>query len=289
MIKFTLPNFYEAYKINEFIIKKVKENPEKLKFPIVINQVYGSLPFSIWNGGINSNIYGNILMNHEIIDYFQKSFTCTRLDFGNTFIQEEDTFNNYGRIILEKSNNGSTAIELTSLKLYDMIKNNYKYFNNFILSSNAFCLNGFNIDIINALLENEDFKLISIPSWLSKDFELLDKIEQKEKIEVCINPLCPYSCNKQCECNQIENQYQYDFSKKSVYQQCPLRHQYLDNPQIINIEEIKDIYLAKGITNFKIAQSLPYQINHEYILFLIKYFFKKEFQQELIQEYLLLK
>jgi hypothetical protein len=106
--------------------------------------------------------------------------------------------------MLSKFDNGSTAIEISNLDCWEYLKNNYS-FKKYILSSNASLMIPYTADIINTILDNTDFDLIQIPNLLRQDFDLLSKIKQPERIEICINPICPLHCANLNNCIIAEN------------------------------------------------------------------------------------
>lgn len=285
MINFTFPNFINANKINDYFNYIATHQSHYLKTPIAINHVAGSFPFTLWNGGVNSSLIGNLFKNEQIDNVFKNMHSSIRLNFSNLLITNEDFYNNYCRLILEYGNNGSTVIEITNLNLYAYIKEHYKYYNKFILSSNAWCMKDLTPEEINAICENDDFYLISLPPYLSNNFDYIDKIEKKNKIEITVNPSCPLTCKNYQDCWLNESKKQYDFSGNSVIASCNSRINYKNNNQIISLNDIKKDYLSKGISHFKIEECHPFSDN-DLFLFLVHYFIKEEYQQEVIENFI---
>lgn len=286
MFNFTLSNFFNAYKVNQVFFDLVLKNEYYFKESINFNQISGTFPFNSWGGSYNNCLNENILLSHEIEKFFESYNKVLRINFSNINLKEKDFYNNYNRIILEKGQNGSTAIEIANFDLYFYIKKNYPYYNNFILSSNAWEIIDFSPEAINTVLENPDFKLISLPFKLSNDFDYINQIENKEKIEICINPKCPISCKNYSKCIFNENINQYEFSKKSVFSECQKCYDYNLNPQDLSLKDLKENYLKRGINHFKLEECFNYQ-TVQYFLFLIKYFIKEEYQPMLIEKGLL--
>ena len=287
MYNFTLANFYSAFKINNLFMDMVYNNKDCLKEKINFNQIAGSFPFNIWNGDMNSCLNGNIVTFSEMDQCFEAYTQAIRLNFASIVLEKEDFFNNYNRMMLEKGQNGATAIEISNLQLYEFIKEKYPHYNKFILSPVAWEIIDLTPEMVNVILENPDFQLVSLPVKLANDFDYISQINQKNKIEICINPVCPINCKKHSECVLVENSNQYDFSIASVFNTCSRVHSYRNNPQIMSLDTIKETYIKKGITHFRLA-SCPNADVMQYFIFLVNYFIKEEYQQEFLENGMIL-
>ena len=282
MFNFTLANFYSAFRINTLFMEMVYNHRGCLKEKINFNQIAGSFPFNTWNGGNNSCLNGNIVTYSEMDRCFDGYAQALRLNFASIVLEKEDFHNNYNRMMLEKAQNGATAIEISNLQLYEFIKEKYPYYNKFILSPVAWEIIDLTPEMINVILENPDFQLASLPAKLANDFDYISQINQKNKIEICVNPVCPVGCKKYSECVLAENTNQYDFSGHSIFCTCSRVLPYRDNPQIITLEDLKEKYIKKGITHFRLATCSNMEII-QYFTFLVDYFIKEECQKEFLE------
>lgn len=283
MFNFSLSNFYNGHIINRIFLDIASNDRKILKDTIYFNQITGTFPFNSWCGGLNSCLDGNISLYEEIAQCFNNYEKSLRLDFSNIFLEEEDFYNNYNRIMLEHGRAGSTVIEVSNLKLYEYIKEHYPTYNKFVLSSNAWSLMDLTPEMVNTILENQDFQLVSLPPAVAEDVEFLQQIKAKNKIEICVNPLCPLMCKEYNNCVLIENQAQYNYSINSVMSQCGRRFVYSKNKQTKNLEDLKSFYFPLGITHFKLATCQTTQMI-DYFIFLINYFIKPEYQQKILED-----
>ena len=284
MYNFTLANFYNGYIINNMFQRYVKQFPERIKDEkIYFNQIAGSFPCSTWNGDINSCSFGNIAMADDIKGCFSKCETVLRLNFSNVALEPEEFENNYNRIMLESGDCGSTAIEISNLQLYEYIKKNYPTYSKFILSANAWEITDLSAEMLNVILDKDDFQLVTLPTKYAHDNDYISQIAHKNKIEICINPLCPPKCPNYRACLIKENSNQLEFSQESIFLDCRKILPYHRNKNIMNLDELKKEYLPKGITHFRLSTCPSHQLV-EYLLFLTHYFIKEEFQQEFIEE-----
>lgn len=286
MFNFTLTNFYNAFKINCLFFNQICNNQNKLKEKnISFNQISGSIPFNYWNGGINSNIMGNISNYSDIENIFKQQSKSLRLNYSNVLLNEKDFYNNYNKVILEQGQNGSTVIEIANLRLYEFIKENYPNYNKFVLSPNAWLNHKLTPDEVNIITENDDFKLISLPPNLNNDIEYLKALKYNNKIEITINPRCPSYCPQYEQCHLQEHNMQYNFSQNSILGNCIKCNPY-NIDFSLNLEDLKETYLPLGINHFRLEECLPNELLR-YYTFLIKFFIKEEYQEEMIEEGLL--
>lgn len=287
MYNFTLSNFYSGFKINAIFMDLVYNYKDCLTEKISFNQIAGTFPFNTWNGGYNSCLDGNIVTYNEIDKCFESYAQSLRLNFASIVLEDEDFYNNYNKMILEKGHNGSTVIEISNLKLYEFIKEKYPYYNKFVLSPAAWEIIDLTPEMVNVILENPDFILASLPPRLAQDAEYISQIEKKYKLEVTVNPLCPSTCKNYGACVLNENINQYDFSSNSIFTNCPKTYQYGNNPQAVALEDLKEVYMKKGITHFRLA-TCPANQAMQYFIFLVKYFIKSEYQAEFFEKGLML-
>lgn len=287
MFNFTLSNFYSGYRINLIFMELLAGRKECLKEQINFNQIAGSFPFNTWNGGYNSCLDGNIITYGEVDKCLEACAQALRLNFSSIVLENEDFYNNYNRMILEKADNGATAIEIANLQLYEYIKEKYPNYCKFILSPTAWEILDLTPEMVNVILENPDFQLVSLPDKLAHDFEYISQINQKNKIEICINPLCPSTCKHYSRCLLGENINQYEFSNQSIFTSCPKTYLYNGHPQIMSLEDLKENYIKRGITHFRLSNCPNHQII-QYFIFLVRYFIKEEYQAKFLEEGLLL-
>jgi hypothetical protein len=286
MLHFTLANFYNGFSVNKLFLELVYKyggQSDILKDNVVFNQISGSFPFNSWNGSVNSCLVPELALNSQIVDCFNQNSLSLRLNFANMFLEDTDFFNTYNKVVLEKGDNGATVIELCNLKLYEYIKEHYPKYNKYVLSPNASILVGdeFTPEMLNVILDNPDFQLVSLPGQYATE-EFLKQIKHKNKIEICVNPMCSPKCKYLNECILNENKLQYLFSQNSVLGNCPRRYRYNNNPNIIEIADLHK-FTQMGITHFRLETCVPNELN-EYFLFLVKYFIKPEYQQRILEE-----
>lgn len=291
MYNFTLTNSATEYKINAFFLSEIVGHSHISPFlreKVDFNQIFTDFSNNPWGGGLN-NFSSDLIMYQQLEEFFNKNKIrlALRLDCSNVFLSKEDFFNTYNNLILEKGSNGSTVIEISNLQLYSFIKEKFPIYTKFILSPNAWQIIDLTPEMVNAICENNDFHLISLPPHLAHNEEYLQALTYKNKIEITVNPICPIYCPNYGECIKFENEANHNFSEKTVIKTCQKRFNYYKNPQVSDFPYLKEKYSPLGITHFKIAEFPHLSENDiDYFLFLVQYFVKDEYHEQVIKKFL---
>lgn len=282
MFYISLPYFYENYKFNNFFKDYIhKQNTSKNSTLITkfnIEYVYGSFPWSYWNGGIN-NHQGTAALAFNMQQIIYQSFIPIRLDISNTYLNNLNYFDTHENSILRIANGTNTFYEISDLNLMSYIKN-YNLNNKFIISNNAQLIHEFNTDILNVFQEQPEIDLINIgynPFDHLKDNIDFSQIKDKNKLEISIGYCQDCSFQRCMRCSSEEQKNIYNFSKQSFFINCP--NEYKINNYYNEIEP----YLKQGIKHFKIITT-PKDLNN-FNIKIIKSFVKPEHQGECINEY----
>jgi hypothetical protein len=94
MIYLSLPLLHNNFNFNNAFQNFILKFPDKLAFPFQIESVYGAFPYSLWNGGINSN-FGKDLLYRELNRYIDKENAVIRLDCSNIYLINTDLFDRH--------------------------------------------------------------------------------------------------------------------------------------------------------------------------------------------------
>lgn len=278
MIYFSLPNFYKHTHLGLKICELNKRKAEILKAPIQFVSMYKSIPFCYLEGGVNFN-KDHILTYSDLEHKLKYANIAERLNFSNLYIDETDLKDEYFNLILQFYGNNSNWIEVSSIPIAINLKSKNIPFD-LIFSSNANILFPFTTDIINTIIEQNIFKLISLPSYHDLN---LKEIEHKKYLELTINNICK-NCPilNQQECIKIEHNSIYNYSNNSSYLNCPHFLSYNHQKAIdISLDDIQNTYLPLGITHYKL-DNFPNIPNAfiDFIFFFVDYFIKEEYQNE---------
>lgn len=283
MIYFTLPNFYYYNNVNNTLFVLSTRENSKLKNPnIMINSQSGSIPFQCWSGDINNNI-GTGMFYQELVELRDTRQIDLRFNFANILLEDYDYYDNLGHAILKIFDDVGASIEISSIPFMEFLQEKYPYYN-FVFSKQADIINPFTEKTIEILTEQECFQLIGLPDRMLSDIELLKKLPNKRQLELTVDPLCPFSCGNYANCMILEQQNQLRYSGRSVFESCPKYFFKYDNPQIISLEQIQDIYAPLGFCHFTFSTTYR-EINElSQLQFYIQYFFKEEYWNEISEK-----
>lgn len=291
MIYFSLPDLYHHDQLVSSICHLQKQESEVFKIPVQFISMTESTPYCYLCGGINNNknkflMYDDLLISTQA----QISFLSKRLKFSNIHIDESDINDEYFNVLINAyENNFSNVIEISNIPIAMQLKERGILYD-LIFSAEADVLFPFNEDNINIIIEQNLFKLISLPNYASNLD--LSKINNRKVLELTVNNICqncPVVCQKQC----IDNEHRsiYNYSNISSFSKCG-NHLTYQNPKTINIslEDIQKKYLPLGIKHYKLCEfpDNPHAFI-DFIFFFTDYFIKEEYQHKilfkLIKEY----
>jgi collagenase-like PrtC family protease len=280
-----LPGLFEFYEFYKVFLPLFYEHREYFYDWCDIGSIYGAPADCIWGGGRAGFGEGEA---ERVFSFVAQYGISARLTFSNSLIRKEhlaDIKCNKLCELLEaaKVKNG---IIVHSDILLDYLKNKYPEF--YFVSSTTKVLTDYN-DLLNEV-NRDDFSYVVPDFRLNKCFDKLGTMtqEQKDKIEFLCNECCWIGCydRKACyeavsrmnlgeNCNghicvSSEADEGYRFSKA------------MHNPAFISVDDIRNIYMPMGFTNFKIeGRSLGSALVLEFLLY---YMTKPEYQINVREE-----
>jgi collagenase-like PrtC family protease len=280
-----LPGLFEFYEFYKVFLPLFYEHREYFYDWCDIGSIYGAPADCIWGGGRAG--FGDSEAE-KVFSLMAQYGISARLTFSNSLIRKEhlaDIKCNKLCELLEaaKVKNG---IIVHSDILLDYLKNKYPEF--YFVSSTTKVLTDYN-DLLNEV-NRDDFSYVVPDFRLNKCFDKLETMtqEQKDKIEFLCNECCWIGCydRKACyeavsrmnlgeNCNghicvSSEADEGYRFSKA------------MHNPAFISVDDIRNIYMPMGFTNFKIeGRSLGSALVLEFLLY---YMTKPEYQINVREE-----
>lgn len=280
-----LPGLFEFYEFYKVFLPLFYEHREYFYDWCDIGSIYGAPADCIWGGGRAG--FGDSEAE-KVFSLMAQYGISARLTFSNSLIRKEhlaDIKCNKLCELLEaaKVKNG---IIVHSDILLDYLKNKYPEF--CFVSSTTKVLTDYN-DLLNEV-NRDDFSYVVPDFRLNKCFDKLGTMtqEQKDKIEFLCNECCWIGCydRKACyeavsrmnlgeNCNghicvSSEADEGYRFSKA------------MHNPAFISVDDIRNIYMPMGFTNFKIeGRSLGSALVLEFLLY---YMTKPEYQINVREE-----
>lgn len=278
---FHLPGLFEFYDLYKVFLPLFFDHKEYFYDWCQISSIYGSPADCLWGGG---RVGFGDAPTQDILELLNKYNISPRLTFSNSLLTQEhlrDKKCNSLCSIFENSKIQSGIIIHSNL-LLNYIKTNYPDF--YFVSSTTKVLTDLN-DFM-AEINRNDFKYVVPDFRFNKDFENLKRLtqEQKNKTEFLCNECCDIQCKERKLCYE-------NVSRKNLGEECKEHHCHAPdgnkgyrfssakkNKMFIGIDEIKNIYLPMGFSNFKIeGRSLGSALILEFLLY---YLTKPEFQLE---------
>lgn len=285
-----LPGLFEFYELYKEFLPLYRKHREYFYDWCEIGSIYGAPADCVWGGGrvgfgehdpkevlklmqeygISARLtFSNSLLTREHISDKKCNELCRIFDvgrdnerssgFGNDkdieccIDNDNDISGINKRIKVKECRNG---IIIYSDLLLDYIKENYPGF--YFVSSTTKVLTDFG-EFENEL-NREEFRYVVPDFRLNKSFDKLKALSQhqKDKVEFLCNECCWFGCTDRKECYET-------VSSKNLGEDCPehyctapdsgqgyLFSKAMENPGFIGVDDIKNIYLPMGFSNFKI-------------------------------------
>ena len=275
-----LPGLFEFYELYRVFLPLYFGHREYFYDWCDIGSIYGAPADCIWGGGrVGLGESGP----EEVLALVEEYGISARLTFSNSLLKEEhlsDRKCNELCRMFEKSGKVQNGVIVHSDLLLDYLKTNYPGL--YYVSSTTKVLTDFQMFL--GEVNKDAFKYVIPDFRLNKAFDKLEEMTQpqKDKVEFLCNECCWYGCNdrKSCyenvsrknlgeacldfRCNAPDSKDGYRFSKA------------MKNPGFIGIDDITNIYLPMGFSNYKIeGRSLGSALILEFLLY---YMTKPEYQ-----------
>lgn len=176
-------NFYVHF------AKYMRKHSERFQNNIRIASFYGSFRGAIWAGGrISRGITPLPIDMEDAIRKINDAGIAVRYTFTNNVLEEKHLSDTFCNLAMELANNGKNEVLVNSLVLEQYLRKQYPDFK-YIQSITAV---EHNINKINEATNKYDLVVIDFRDNHKYDF--LDKIKNKDKIEILINGYCPVDC-----------------------------------------------------------------------------------------------
>lgn len=277
--RFHLPGMFEFYEFYKVFLPVFQKHREYFYEWIEIASVYGVPADCLWSGGRFG--YGDDDAE-EVRDFYNKYGISARLTFSNSLLREEhlsDAKCNELCKVFEKGD-GSNGVIVHSELLTSYLKKEYPRL--YLVSSTTKVLTEY--QQFYEELSRAEFRYIVPDFRINKQLDSLALLtaKEKDKVEFLCNECCFAGCMNRKAC--YENVSRRVLGEECEDYQCTAPggnegYQFskaMENPCFISVEDIKDTYLPRGFTNYKIeGRGLGTAILLEFILY---YMVKPEYQ-----------
>ena len=298
---FHLPGLFEFYEFYKVFLPLFYEHREYFYDWCDIGSIYGAPADCLWGGGRAG--FGDCDAK-EVFKLMAEYKISSRLTFSNSLLKKEHLSDKKCNELCEllkaaiKKQHTYSGINNTSINtacktdgvkngiivhsdlLLDYLKNKYPEF--YFVSSTTKVLTDYNklLDEIN----NEAFSYVVPDFRLNKCFNKLENMTaaQKNKVEFLCNECCWFECYDRKACYEAVSRMNIGENCASHICVSPKAAEgysfsgAMSNPAFISVDDIRNIYIPMGFTNFKIeGRSLGSALILEFILY---YMTKPEFQ-----------
>lgn len=277
--KYHLPGLFEFYELYSVFLPLYRKHRDWFYDRCDIGSVYGAPADCIWGGGrVGSGEHSPT----EVLELMKEYGISARLTFSNSLLSEEHLSDRKCNALcaLFESAEPQNGIIIYSDMLLGHIKANYPKF--YFISSTTKVLTECE-QFINET-ERDDFRYVVPDFRLNKQFGRLSEMTQtqKDKTEFLCNECCWVGCRDRKVCYE-------NVSRKNLGENCAdhicrapdsdsgyLFSKAMENPSFIGINDIFDVYLPMGFSNFKIeGRGLGSAVVLEFLLY---YMVRPEFR-----------
>ena len=275
-----LPGLFEFYELYRIFLPLFREHREYFYDWCEIGSIYGAPSDCIWGGGRTSFGYSD---PEDVLNLMREYGISARLTFSNSLLREEhlaDKKCNELCKMFEHSHSPQSGVIVYSDLLLNYLQKNYPDL--YLVSSTTKVLTDFQ-DFLTEV-NREEFRYVVSDFRLNKQFEKLDLMSQhqKDKVEFLCNECCWFGCKDRKTCYE-------SVSRKNLGEAVPEFHctspdggdgyrfsKAMENPGFISVDDIQNICMPMGFSNFKIeGRGLGSALILEFLLY---YMTKPEYQ-----------
>lgn len=268
-VRFHLPGLRYNYPLNMFWVSMMETHPEFFREGVEIGSFFGTFPYSLWNGG---RLIGDDQCDSGFVKAVVKNVNAKgipiRYTFTNPLLEEEDIHDPFCNFCMQVGDNGMNEVMIMSPILEKYIRETYPSYKH----NSSTCKEIKDVDVLNKELEG-DYKYVVLDYNLNNRWDILEKVEQKERLEVLVNTLCIPNCPRRGEHYKNVGRNQKIMLKNRTLpadKKLPIEtwhceygdhnclHTIMDYPTFISVEDIWNKYVPNGINNFKIEGRTAY-------------------------------
>ena len=281
-----LPGLFEFYDLYSVFLPLFRGHREYFYDWCESGSVYGAPADCVWGGG---RVGFGEHEPREVLKLMQEYGVSSRLTFSNSLLCAEhlsDRKCNALCALFGESKEPRNGVIIHSDILLEYLKKRYPEF--YFVSSTTKVLTDFRQFVHE--LEREDFSFVVPDFRLNKTFDKLNSLSasQKNKVEFLCNECCWFGCTDRKNCYE-------NVSRKNLGENCPEHRckapnagngyrfsEAMKNPGFISINDIRNVYLPMGFSNFKIeGRGLGSAVVLEFLLY---YMTKPEYQLNVREE-----
>ena len=269
---FHLPGLFEFYELYRLFLPLFFEHREYFYDWCDIGSVYGAPSDCLWGGG---RVGFGENDAEKVLALMREYGISSRLTFSNSLLRREhlaDKKCNGLCALFNYNDRAENGVIIYSDLLLDYIREHYP--NLYFVSSTTKVLTEW--EQLSDELSREEFRYVVPDFRLNRAFEQLKALpdDRKDKVEFLCNECCFFGCRDRKACYE-------NVSRKALGEDCPdhrclspdadegyVFSKAMKNPGFIGIDDIQNIYMPMGFSNFKIeGRSLGSALILEFLLY----------------------
>lgn len=278
--RYHLPGLFEFYELYRVFLPLFREHREYFYPWCEIGSVYGAPADCVWGGG---RVGFGDCEPREALALMREYNISARLTFSNSLLRPEhlsDRKCNALCALFSKDTEPQNGVIICSELLLDYLKENYPGF--YFVSSTTKVLT--DIQQLLSEVRRGDFRYVVPDFRLNRRFDSLNTLSagEKRKVEFLCNECCWFGCRDRKLCYE-------NVSRKNLGEDCQdfrcaspggdrgyRFSEAMQNPGFIGVDDIQNIYLPLGFSDFKIeGRGLGSAMILEFLLY---YMTKPEYQ-----------
>ena len=281
-----LPGLFEFYELYRLFLPLFREHREYFYDWCEIGSIYGAPPDCIWGGG---RVEAGEHSPAEVLALTQEYGISARLTFSNSLLRPEHLSDRKCNAVCQQFAQRGTVqngVIVHSELLLNYLQQHYPEL--YLVSSTTKVLT--DPQAFQAEVRRPEFRYVVPDFRLNKSFDALDTLSQpeKDKVEFLCNECCWFGCTERRRCYEAVSRKNLGLPGPEHYCSAPGAadgyrfSRAMANPGFIGIKAIRDTYLPRGFTQFKIeGRGLGSALILE---FLLHYLTKPEYQLAVREE-----
>lgn len=251
-----LPGLFEFYELYRIFLPLFRKHREYFYDWCDIGSVYGAPAGCLWGGG---RIEEGEEEPQEVLALLREYGISARLTFSNSLLRREHLSDPECNALC-KMFAGEEGVEngviVHSELLTEYLREHYPQL--YLVSSTTKVLTEF--DDFRRETERSAFRYVVPDFRLNRELLLLASLldAQKDKVEFLCNECCWFGCRERKACYEAVSRL--SLGEKGPEHRCRAPHaeegyrfsRAMENPGFIGIQDIRNIYLPMGFSNFKI-------------------------------------
>lgn len=280
---FHLPGLFEFYDLYKAFLALYREHREYFYDWCEIGSIYGAPADCLWGGG---RVGFGEAGTDDVLHLMKEYDISARLTFSNSLLKEEHLHDKRCNDLCRLFENPKNGIIVASDLLAEYLQKYYP--NYYLVSSTTKVLTEFKD--LRAETEKKEFRYVVPDFRLNKAWDELKNLPQylKDKLEFLCNECCWIGCLDRKECYEaVSRKNLGEDAEEHICRSPGAKEGYrfskaMESPAFISKEDIQNVYLPMGYSNFKIeGRSLGSALILEFLLF---YMTKPEYQLKVREE-----